>query len=160
MPLSEDTFQIRFLTKPSCYTSPEIIFVEPSMTAASIFGNEKGPCSPCEKSEDLSSKSYTQKYSYLSYMVWLILNQGSQSSGMTLLCSHQPEGWKGLGRVVALLKWMLFSPHLDSIEAVRNWMKNYIQFHYPDFNERKQWIKDELCFTVIEAWKKCRQIIL
>ncbi|KAI0998892.1 hypothetical protein K3495_g9303 [Podosphaera aphanis] len=86
MALSEDTYQTSFLTKSSYYTSPEVIFVEPSMTAASFFGNEKGPVCSVKKSEDLSSHTHTQKESYLPYMAWLIFNQGLQSRGMTPLC--------------------------------------------------------------------------
>ena len=55
-------------------------------------------------------------------------------------------------RQITPILWPPYSPDLNPIEAVWNWMKNYIQFHFPDLGAGRQRSQDELRLIVEKAW--------
>jgi transposase len=55
-------------------------------------------------------------------------------------------------RGITPIHWPPFSPDLNPIEAVWNKMKDYIEAHYPDQKDGKQYTYDQLRSIVTEAW--------
>ncbi|KAI0997991.1 hypothetical protein K3495_g10198 [Podosphaera aphanis] len=55
-------------------------------------------------------------------------------------------------RNISPMEWPPFSPDLNPIERVWNFMKNYIQFKYPDLGPGRQRSQDELRNIVRESW--------
>jgi hypothetical protein len=52
-------------------------------------------------------------------------------------------------RGIQWIVWLAFSPNLNSIENVRNWMKEWIWNHYP----KDKMSYDKLRGAVMEAWE-------
>jgi transposase len=55
-------------------------------------------------------------------------------------------------RGISPIFWPPFSPDLNPIETVWDWIKDYIELHYPDLPTGKQRTYDELRQIVAEAW--------
>jgi transposase len=55
-------------------------------------------------------------------------------------------------RDISPISWPPCSPDLNPIKTVWDWMKAYIEYHYPDLPTGKQRTYDELRQIVAEAW--------
>lgn len=114
-------------------------------------GGTKGPCLFWEEEWDIiNAESYSEKIIPLIHG-WVRMNPD------LLLMQDNAPSHSGkvaqdelLERGVCLIFWPPFSPDLNPIETVWNWMKDYIEAKYgPDLNISY----DKLREIVVEAWQ-------
>ena len=119
---------------------------------ASFFGNEKGPCLFWEKQWGTITSSF-----YSNRIVPLIHGMITMEPRLSVMQDNAPPHKAARTmeeleeRQITPILWPPYSPDLNPIEAVWNWMKNYIQFHFPDLSAGRQRSQDELRLIVKEA---------
>ncbi len=112
-------------------------------------GLRKGPCLVWEKEwGTINKKSYCQ------HIVPLIDAWVKDHPGLELMQDGAPghsaqytkDKLNALG--ITLIWWPAYSPDLNPIESVWNWMKDWLAEHYPE-----KMNKDQLRRALLAAWK-------
>lgn len=116
-------------------------------------GPEKGPCLFWEKEwGSIDSENYCQK------IVPLIDGMVSMRPWLSVMQDNAPphaaaRTMEEMGeRAITPIPWPPNSPDLNPIEAVWDFMKDYIQLNYPSLGSGKNQSRDKLRLVVKEAW--------
>ena len=116
-------------------------------------GPEKGPCLYWEKEwGSIDSETYYQK------IVPLIDGMVSMRPWLSVMQDNAPphaaaRTMEEMGeRAITPIPWPPNSPDLNPIEAVWDFMKDYIQLNYPSLGSGKNQSRDKLRLVVKEAW--------
>jgi DDE superfamily endonuclease len=121
----------------------------------SFYGKNKGPYVIWEKEwGSISSTSYRE---HVVPLVYNLIQQHVQETGEELILmqdnapSHMARATREDLRARGIIydKWPSFSPDLNPIEAVWNWMKDWIQNRYDDGLTDSHDVRE----AVREAWK-------
>jgi transposase len=120
----------------------------------SFSGGKKGPCLFWEKEwGSINAESY-QEHIVPLIDGWIRLELQETGRQLVLMQDHAPGHAAAttredlLERLIEVVNWPPFSPDLNPIETIWNWMKDWIEEKYED----KQYPYEQLRKIVKEAW--------